>query len=229
MRDCIKRKRAQGTPSLMNNDSIAVERFVHKQRMTEPFWQDKNEALFADVSKILAPQLFAFFRSRACGPGVAEALSQKVMCELMARLRVVLGRNNAKDAPEPVVIQIGNLKLDRERRLFWRGNEEVHLSPKEFDLLAFMMKNAGVTLTHVKLLRSVWGIEYGGELEYLRSYVRMLRKKIEKIPARPEYIVNEPWVGYRFRNPEDSESPSFQTEQPAAFNSPLSNDEVSRE
>ncbi len=51
------------------------------------------------------------------------------------------------------------------------------------------MKNAGVTLTHVKLLRSVWGIEYGGELEYLRSYVRMLRKKIEKIPARPEYIV----------------------------------------
>jgi len=48
----------------------------------------------------------------------------------------------------------------------------------------------------------------------------MLRKKIEKIPARPEYIVNEPWVGYRFRNPEDSESPSFQTEQPAAFNSP---------
>jgi DNA-binding winged helix-turn-helix (wHTH) protein len=204
----------------MNHDSIAVERFVHEQRMTEPFLQAKNEALFADVSKILAPQLFAFFRSRGCGPGVAEALSQKVMCELMARVRVVLGRSSAQDPPEPVVIQIGNLKLDPKRHLFWRDDEEIHLTPKEFDLLAFMMKNAGVTLTHVKLLRSVWGIEYGGELEYLRSYVCMLRKKIEKIPANPEYIVNEPWVGYRFRNPEDSESLSFQTEQPAAFNSP---------
>ena len=88
------------------------------------------------------------------------------------------------------------------------------------DLLAFMMKNAGVTLTPVKLLRSVWGIEYGGELEYLRSYVCMLRKKVEKIPAQPEYIVNEPWVGYRVRNSEDSDSLSFQTGQPAAFNSP---------
>src|SRR5712671_2216505 len=98
MRDCSKRERAQGTPSLMNNDSIAVDRFVHKQRMTEPFLQDRNEALFADVSKILAPQLCAFFRSR-CGPGVAEALSQKVMCEVMARVRVVLGRSGAQDPP----------------------------------------------------------------------------------------------------------------------------------
>ena len=104
--------------------------------------------------------------------------------------------------------------------MLWRGDDEIHLSPKEFDLLAFMMKNADILLTHAKLLRSVWGLEYGGELEYLRTYICTLRKKIEKNPARPEYIVNEPWVGYRFRNPADSESPSFQTEQPAAFNSP---------
>jgi DNA-binding winged helix-turn-helix (wHTH) protein len=185
----------------MNNDSIAFERFVHKQSVTEPS--------FADMSKILAPQLLALFRSRGCGPGVAEALSQKVMREVMARVQ-------AQDPTEPVVIQIGNLKLDPERRLFWRDNEEIHLTPKEFDLLALMMKNPGSTLSHVKLLRSVWGLEYGGELEYLRTYVRTLRKKIEKIPARPEYIVNVPWVGYRFRNPEDSKSLSFQTEQPAA-------------
>src|SRR6266567_2906113 len=81
------------------------------------------------------------------------------------------------------------------------------------------VQRPGSTLSHMKLLRSVWGLEYGGELEYLRTYVRTLRKKIEKIPARPEYIVNVPWVGYRFRNPEDSQSPSFRTEQPAAFNS----------
>jgi DNA-binding winged helix-turn-helix (wHTH) protein len=183
----------------MNNYSIALGRFVNEQRMTERFLEATNE--FADVSKILAPQLFAFFRSRGCGPGVAEALSQKVMCELIARVRVVLGRS--QDPPEPVVIQIGNLKLDPERRLFWRDDEEIHLTPKEFDLLSLMMKNSGSTLSHVRLLRSVWGVEYGGELEYLRTYVRTLRKKIEKVPGKPEYIVNEPWIGYRFRNPED--------------------------
>src|SRR5713101_9317662 len=203
----------------MSNDSIPIDRSVRKERVIERFLEAQNEVSFADVFRIFTPQLLAFFRARGCAPAVAEDLAQTLKCELMARLGAVLGRNNAKDAPEPVVIQIGNLKLDRERRLFWRGNEEVHLSPKEFDLLAFIMKNAGVTLTHVKLLRSVWGIEYGGELEYLRSYVCMLQKKIQKIPAKAEYIVNEPWVGYRFRNPEDSESPSFQTEQPAAFNS----------
>jgi DNA-binding response OmpR family regulator len=95
-------------------------------------------------------------------------------------------------------------KLDLARRLLWRGDDEIHLSPKEFDLLAFMMKNSDAILPHVKLLRSVWGLEYGGELEYLRTYVRTLRKKIEKIPANPEYIVSVPWIGYRFRKPKDS-------------------------
>ena len=204
----------------MSNNSIPIDRSVREERVIERFLEAQNEVSFADVFRIFTPQLLAFFRARGRAPAVAEDLAQTLKCELMARLRAVLGRKNAKDAPEPVAIQIGNLKLDRERRLFWRGNEEVHLSPNEFDLLAFMMKNAGVTLTHVKLLRSVWGIEYGGELEYLRSYVRMLRKKIEKIPAKPEYIVNEPWVGYHFRNPEDWESLSLQTERPAAFNSP---------
>ena len=70
---------------------------------------------------------------------------------------------------------------------------------KEFDVLAFMMKNADVLLPHVKLLRSVWGLEYGGELEYLRTIVCALRKKIEKNPANPEHIVNEFGIGYRFR------------------------------
>jgi two-component system, OmpR family, KDP operon response regulator KdpE len=132
--------------------------------------------------------------------------------ELTARLRAVLRRTRRKEAPEPDVLQAGNLKIDFQRRLLWRGEEEVHLSPTEFDLLAFMMKNAGAPLTHVKLLRSIWGPEYGGELEYLRSYVRMLRKKIESDPAKPEYILTEPWVGYRFHNPSDPDSPSVQTD-----------------
>jgi two-component system KDP operon response regulator KdpE len=106
------------------------------------------------------------------------------------------------------VIQVGDLKLDLEQHMLWRGDDEIHLSPKEFDLLAFMMKNANVLLTHAKLLRSVWGLEYGGELEYLRTYVYALRKKVEKDPAKPEYIVSEPWMGYRFCSPTGVASPS---------------------
>jgi two-component system KDP operon response regulator KdpE len=127
--------------------------------------------------------------------------------ELTARLRAVLRRTRAQSPAECAVLEAGALKLDVARRQFWRGEEEIHLSPKEFDLLAFMMKNAGGPLTHVKLLRSIWGPEYGGELEYLRSYVRMLRKKIEVNPAQPEYILTEPWVGYRFLNPLDPDTP----------------------
>ena len=63
------------------------------------------------------------------------------------------------------------------------------------------MRHPDVSLTHSKLLRGVWGAEYGGELEYLRTYVKWLRKKIEDDPAAPAYIVTEPWVGYRLRNP----------------------------
>jgi two-component system, OmpR family, KDP operon response regulator KdpE len=122
--------------------------------------------------------------------------------ELTARLKAVLRRTSLQAAAEPTVLEIGNLKIDFERRLFWRDGEEVHLSPKEFELLALMMKNAGFPLTHVKLLRSIWGPEYGGELEYLRSYVRMLRKKIESDPENPKYILTEPWLGYRFRDPD---------------------------
>ena len=105
--------------------------------------------------------------------------------------------------PSPLLSKSEQLKIDFERRLFWRKGEEIHLSPKEFDLLAFLIKNAGFPLTHVKLLRSIWGLEYGGELEYLRSYVRMLRKKIEDDPDDPKYILTEPWVGYRFSDCSD--------------------------
>jgi len=127
--------------------------------------------------------------------------------ELIARLRAVLRRTRALEAAELPVIPAGALAMDLHRRILWRSGTQVHLSPKEFDLLAFMMQNQGAPLTHVRLLRSVWGPEYGNELEYLRSYVRMLRKKIENDPAKPDYILTEPWVGYRFCNPSEQESP----------------------
>ena len=70
-----------------------------------------------------------------------------------------------------------------------------------------LFQNPGVPMAHTRLLRAVWGPEYGNELEYLRSYVRMLRRKIEDNPARPQYILTEPWLGYRFRNPSDPDAP----------------------
>ncbi len=69
-----------------------------------------------------------------------------------------------------------------------------------------MMKHIDAPLRHVTLLHSVWGPDYGNELEYLRAYVRILRKKLEKDPSQPEYILTEPWLGYRFRNPSDPDS-----------------------
>jgi len=125
--------------------------------------------------------------------------------ELRARMRAVLRRTRLQADAEPSLLEAGDLKIDLDRRLLWRKGSEIHLSPKEFELLAFMMKNVGFPLTHVKLLRSIWGPEYGGELEYLRSYVRALRKKIEDDPENPVYILTEPWVGYRFNNPSDSD------------------------
>jgi two-component system, OmpR family, KDP operon response regulator KdpE len=132
--------------------------------------------------------------------------------ELIARLHAVLRRTRAFENAGPSILTAGELEVDIPKRRLTRRGEEIHLSPTEFDLLVFLMKNVGAPLTHAKLLRSVWGPEYGNELEYLRSYIRMLRKKIERNPASPEYILTEPWVGYRFRNPSDPDSPPVPAE-----------------
>jgi two-component system KDP operon response regulator KdpE len=123
--------------------------------------------------------------------------------ELLARIRAVLRRTKLHMSGSRV-LRAGALQLDLDRRLLKKGDAELHLSPTEFDLIAFFLQHQGEPLNHAKLLRAIWGPEYGHELEYLRSYVRMLRKKIENDPARPEYILTEPWVGYRFRNPDDN-------------------------
>jgi two-component system KDP operon response regulator KdpE len=127
--------------------------------------------------------------------------------ELVARLRAVLRRLRNDDASEPTLLQAGELELDINRHVLYRQGEIVHLTPTEFELLALLMRNQGVPVTHAKLLRSVWGPEYGTELDYLRSFVKTLRQKVEEDPAKPKYIVTEPWVGYRFCNPRD-ESPA---------------------
>ena len=124
--------------------------------------------------------------------------------ELVARLRAVLRRANS--GVGPAMLQAGTLEIDFERRLLRRAGKVVHLTPTEFDLLGLLMRNQGMPLTHAKLLSSIWGPEYRGELEYLRSFIRALRKKIEDDPSRPKYILTEPWLGYRFHNPSDDEA-----------------------
>jgi DNA-binding winged helix-turn-helix (wHTH) protein len=181
--------------------------------VAELSWKCRDTASSADLFQNVTLQLVPVFQALGCALPLAEELAQKVTGEVQARVREVLRRPGLNATWISGVIQIGDLTLDLERHMFWRGGNEIHLSPKEFDLLAFMMKHADVLLSHVKLLRSVWGLEYGGELEYLRTYVYALRRKIEKNPANPEYIVSEPGIGYRLRNPTGS-APRFGPSEP---------------
>jgi len=126
--------------------------------------------------------------------------------ELIARMRAVLRRTGA-DAGLPIpVLRVGQLELETEHRMLRKAGREIHLSPKELELLTFLMRHKDIPVTHARLLRAVWGLEYGNESDYLRSYIKTLRKKIEDDPSRPGYILTEPWVGYRLRDPSDPDS-----------------------
>jgi len=120
------------------------------------------------------------------------------MRELAARVRAAVRRSSAAKVDPEAPIRIGEIELDPARRLVRKGGEPVHLTPKEFDLLRYLMTHAGLPMTHVRLLRAVWGPEYGGELEYLRTFVRQLRKKLEDDAADPAYLLTDSHVGYRF-------------------------------
>ncbi|HTA42329.1 MAG TPA: response regulator transcription factor [Bryobacteraceae bacterium] len=121
------------------------------------------------------------------------------MRELTARVRAAIRRAHTVDQPPASTIKIGDIVLDPERREVTKASQTVHLTPKEFDLLQYFMSNPGKPLSHSRLLTAVWGSEYGGELEYLRTFVRQLRKKLEDDPSQPTYLVTEMWFGYRFR------------------------------
>jgi len=121
------------------------------------------------------------------------------MGELLARVRASLRRSPAA-SPEATAIEEGDFRIDLESRAIQVDGKEVRLSPKEFDLLVFFMRNTGKVLTHRTLLAKIWGGDYTDQTESLRVFVRHLRKKIEPDPAKPRYILTEPWVGYRFRS-----------------------------
>ncbi len=119
--------------------------------------------------------------------------------ELLARLRVAL--RHAAGQPTAPVIEVGELRIDLERRVVARGGADVHLTPTEYEVLKLLSRHAGKVLTHRMLLQQVWGPEHIDETQYLHVLISQLRRKIEPQPARPQYILTEPGVGYRFRAP----------------------------
>jgi two-component system, OmpR family, KDP operon response regulator KdpE len=121
--------------------------------------------------------------------------------ELVARVRAAVRRSHAPAGNGDAVIAIGEITLDPARRLVQKNGQAVHLTPKEFDLLFYLMKHAGLPVMHARLLSAVWGPEYGGELEYLRTFMRQLRKKLEADAAHPQYLLTDSHIGYRFREP----------------------------
>jgi two-component system KDP operon response regulator KdpE len=119
--------------------------------------------------------------------------------ELAARLRAAIRRTHAAQADAAAAIRIGEIELDPARRLVKNSGRPIHMTPKEFELLHFLMSHAGIPLTHARILSAVWGPEYGGELEYLRTFVRQLRKKLGDDAASPKYLITDSQIGYRFR------------------------------
>jgi two-component system KDP operon response regulator KdpE len=120
--------------------------------------------------------------------------------ELLARIRAALRRSPTEEGPR--AFQSPGLEIDFETRRVRAHDAEVRLTPKEFELLRYLVAHAGKPVTHRELLQAVWGPDYGDEPEYLRVFINQVRKKIEANPAKPKYILTVPWVGYQFVEPE---------------------------
>jgi two-component system KDP operon response regulator KdpE len=116
--------------------------------------------------------------------------------ELLARIRVALRRTEG--TAQSGVLRRGDLTIDIDRRRVTRGSDELRLTPKELELLLFLAQRPGRVLTHRTILKAIWGPNAVDQPEHLRVLVNALRRKLERDPAKPQYITTEPWVGYRF-------------------------------
>jgi two-component system KDP operon response regulator KdpE len=123
------------------------------------------------------------------------------MDELLARLRAVMRRLSAIEA-NASIMTVGDLTINSDERVIIAAGKEIKLTPKEFEVLKYLVSNAGKVVTHRALLQAVWGWESSEQTEYLRVFINQLRRKIENDPQHPKYILTEPWVGYRF-NPSE--------------------------
>ena len=118
--------------------------------------------------------------------------------ELMARVRAALRRVPVNTEQSQSHLAEGDFVIDLAAHKILVRQQEIHLTPKEFDLLVYLFQNRGKVITHRTLLGAIWGGNYTEQTEYLRVFIGQLRKKIEADLAHPQYILTEPWVGYRF-------------------------------
>ncbi len=118
--------------------------------------------------------------------------------ELLARIRAALRRVPASAQSAPARIRVGQLVIDFAGRTAFNGVRTSHLTPKELDLVRYLTTHANEAVAHRELLQAVWGPDYGDQVDYLRVFIRNLRKKIEADPDNPQLVTTEPWVGYRF-------------------------------
>lgn len=125
--------------------------------------------------------------------------------ELTARLRSAVRRRSASDINNDASIRYGDLELDPVKYVIQKRGRPIHLTPKEFEVLHYLMSHSGQPIPHARLLKAVWGPHYGNELEYLRTIMRQLRMKIEDDPRNPKYLLTHAYVGYRF-NGQDPDS-----------------------
>lgn len=122
--------------------------------------------------------------------------------ELMARVRVALRRSMGREAVLRGQLVCGGVTIDIDRHRVYRGDDEIRLTPREFELLTLLVSHAGRVLTHRSIQKAIWGSTAGDQQEHLRVLMGQLRKKIEPDPAKPRYLITEPWVGYRFADEE---------------------------
>jgi two-component system, OmpR family, KDP operon response regulator KdpE len=118
--------------------------------------------------------------------------------ELLARIRATLRRAPVVKTEAESSIEAGDFRINAEKHQVFVRGKEIHLTPKEFDLLVYLIKNREKVLTHRTILAAIWGNNYTEQPEYLRVFLGNLRKKIEPNPSEPRYILTEPWIGYRF-------------------------------
>jgi two-component system KDP operon response regulator KdpE len=123
------------------------------------------------------------------------------MPELLARIRANLRRTPLSPREGPNVITFDEIQVDLDSHHVLIQGRDIRLTPKQFEVFNYLIANPNVSIPHAKILQTVWGPDYGDEVEYLHVVINQLRKKIEPDPSKPRYILTEPWLGYRFQLP----------------------------
>ena len=135
----------------------------------------------------------------ALDAGADDSIAKPLrMSEVMARVRAVMRRTKSPRIPSQSTIRIGEIEVNLSRRVAYKSGNMVHLTPKEFDLLVYLMMHAGIPIPHAQLLIAVWGQDHANGVDYLRTFMRQLRRKLEDHAAKPRYLLTNNYIGYRF-------------------------------